>query len=143
MTVQARRRVDVGRTLARFPVLAGTACEWRPLAGGLSHHIYLVETGAAPLTSGAVVGSAGVGGAGVGGAGLGGELRRGAGSPPRQVVLRVLEPAVSAAGLGIAPADEIANTRLAVHSGVGAAVLDALDDPPAVLLEYLDGQTLS
>jgi thiamine kinase-like enzyme len=58
-------------------------------------------------------------------------------------VLRVLDAAVSAAGLGIEPARELANTRTAVHSGVGPDVLGALDDPPAVLLEYIAGQTLS
>src|SRR6478672_4897058 len=45
MTVQARRRVDVARILARFPLLARVGYSWRPLVGGLSHHIYLVETG--------------------------------------------------------------------------------------------------
>ncbi len=58
-------------------------------------------------------------------------------------VLRILEPAVSAAGLGIETVRELANTRSAVHSGVGPDVLGALGDPPALLLEYIAGQTLS
>ncbi len=107
MAVRALRTVDVEQTLRRFPLLTGVSPAWRPLAGGLSHHIYLVEAGS------------------------------------NRYVLRVLEPAVSAAGLGIAPDLELANTRLAVHSGVGAAVLDVLDDVPALLLEYVAGQTLS
>ncbi|MGI5244677.1 choline/ethanolamine kinase family protein [Dactylosporangium sp. CA-139066] len=57
-------------------------------------------------------------------------------------VLRVLEPAVSAAGLGIAPEREIENTRLAAAS-VGAQVYAELPDVPAVVLEFLPGRTLS
>jgi thiamine kinase-like enzyme len=67
------------------------------------------------------------------------QVRAGSG----RYVLRILEPAVSAAGLGIEPARELANTRAAVHSGVAPDVLGALDDPPAILLEYIAGQTLS
>jgi thiamine kinase-like enzyme len=59
-----------------------------------------------------------------------------------QYVLRILEPAVSAAGLGIPPRQEIANTVRAAESGVGAAVLAVLPEVPAVLLEHLPGFTL-
>jgi thiamine kinase-like enzyme len=58
-------------------------------------------------------------------------------------VLRVLDPAVSAAGLGVAPAREIANTLLAARSGVGAQVHEVLADVPAIVLEFLPGRTLS
>src|SRR5262245_16589772 len=57
-------------------------------------------------------------------------------------VLRVLDPAVSEAGLGIAPADEIENTVRAARSGVGAEVLEVLPDVPAIVLSYLPGRTL-
>jgi thiamine kinase-like enzyme len=57
-------------------------------------------------------------------------------------VLRVLEPAVSAAGLGVAPEQEIANTRLAAAS-VGAQVYAELPDVPAIVIEFLPGRTLS
>jgi thiamine kinase-like enzyme len=57
-------------------------------------------------------------------------------------VLRVLEPAVSAAGLGIAPEHEIANTLRAADTGVGARVLEVLPDVPALVLEFLPGRTL-
>jgi thiamine kinase-like enzyme len=56
-------------------------------------------------------------------------------------VLRVLDPAVSAAGLGIPIQQEIENTVRAARSGVGAAVVHAADD--SVVLEYIDGVTLS
>ena len=58
-------------------------------------------------------------------------------------VLRVLNPAVSAAGLGISPAREIANTLAAALSGVGARVHKVLPDVPAMVLEFLPGRTLS
>ncbi|MFG2036853.1 phosphotransferase [Dactylosporangium sp. NPDC048998] len=57
-------------------------------------------------------------------------------------VLRVLEPAVSAAGLGVAPEREIENTRLAART-VGAQVYAVLPDVPAIVLEFLPGRTLS
>lgn len=57
-------------------------------------------------------------------------------------VLRILEPAVSRAGLGIPPGRELDNTGLAARSGVGARVLAVLPDVPALLLEYLPGRTL-
>ena len=56
-------------------------------------------------------------------------------------VLRVLEPAVSEAGLGIAPAREIANTEVAAAT-VGAHVYAVLPDVPAIVLEFLPGRTL-
>jgi thiamine kinase-like enzyme len=67
-----------------------------------------------------------------------------AGEPgaPDRYVLRILEPAVSAAGLGIPPEQEIVNTRRAAECGVGPGVLAVLADPPALLLEYLPGRTL-
>jgi thiamine kinase-like enzyme len=58
-------------------------------------------------------------------------------------VLRVLQPAVSAAGLGIAPAVEIDNTRAAAATGVGAAVIEVLPHVPALVLEFLPGRTLT
>jgi len=57
-------------------------------------------------------------------------------------VLRVLQPAVSAAGLGVSPADEIENTLAAARSGVGARVVEVLPDVPALVLEFLPGRTL-
>lgn len=56
-------------------------------------------------------------------------------------VLRVLEPAVTAAGLGIPPEQEIANTRRAAAT-VGAQVYSVLPDVSAIVLEYLPGRTL-
>jgi thiamine kinase-like enzyme len=57
-------------------------------------------------------------------------------------VLRVLEPAVSAAGLGIPPEREIANTVLAART-VGAQVYEVLADVPAIVIEFLPGRTLA
>ena len=56
-------------------------------------------------------------------------------------VLRVLEPAVSAAGLGIPPEQEIVNTVRAAGT-VGAHVYTVLHDVPAIVLEFLPGRTL-
>src|SRR5688572_18347379 len=56
-------------------------------------------------------------------------------------VLRVLEPAVSKAGLGVPPEQEIANTLAAARAGVGAQVYQVLDEVPALVLEYLAGRT--
>jgi thiamine kinase-like enzyme len=56
-------------------------------------------------------------------------------------VVRVLDPAVSEAGLGVPAALEIENTVRAARTGVGPAVLHATDG--AVVLEYVDGVTLS
>jgi thiamine kinase-like enzyme len=67
-------------------------------------------------------------------------------------VLRLLDPAVSAAGLGLPPGQEISNTVRAADSGVGAKVYEVVDDLPtdidgsgfaAVVLEFLPGPTLS
>jgi thiamine kinase-like enzyme len=55
-------------------------------------------------------------------------------------LLRILDPRVSAAGLGIPLDLEIVNTARAAQAGVGADVLLRL--PGAVLLEYIDGPTL-
>ena len=57
-------------------------------------------------------------------------------------VLRVLEPAVSAAGLGIPPEQEIVNTVRAAETGVGARVCHALPEVPGLVLEFLPGRTL-
>jgi thiamine kinase-like enzyme len=57
-------------------------------------------------------------------------------------VLRVLQPAVSAAGLGVPPAEEIENTLAAARTGIGARVVEVLPDVPALLLEFLPGRTL-
>jgi thiamine kinase-like enzyme len=61
----------------------------------------------------------------------------------RSYVLRVLDPAVSAAGLGIPPLQEIDNTVLAAASGAGARVIEALREVPALVLEFLPGRTLA
>jgi thiamine kinase-like enzyme len=55
-------------------------------------------------------------------------------------VLRVLDPAVSAAGLGVPARLEIDNTVRAARTGVGPAVLYVGDD--LMVLEYIDGVTL-
>ncbi|GAA1890741.1 choline/ethanolamine kinase family protein [Asanoa iriomotensis] len=60
----------------------------------------------------------------------------------RSYLLRVLDPAVSAAGLGIPPEQEIANTIAAAESGAGARVIEVLPDVPALILEFLPGRTL-
>jgi len=59
-----------------------------------------------------------------------------------EYVLRVLQPAVSAAGLGIPPEREVANTLAAAEAGVGAAVVEVLPDVPALVLEFIPGRTL-
>jgi thiamine kinase-like enzyme len=56
-------------------------------------------------------------------------------------VMRVLDPAVSAAGLGVPARLEIQNTIRAARSGVGPAVLYVIGD--TMVLEYIDGVTLS
>jgi len=101
------RSVDIDAVLAALAPLRGRPVSWRPLAGGLSHHVYRVDAG------------------------------------PDSYVLRVLEPAVHAAGLGIEPALEVANTVAAARSGVGPRVFAVLPEVPALLIEYLEGQTLS
>lgn len=60
-------------------------------------------------------------------------------------ILRVLDPAVSEAGLGIPLAQEIENTVRAAGTGVGPRVLEVIDEPgerTAVRLEYIEGTTL-
>jgi hypothetical protein len=66
-------------------------------------------------------------------------LRVEAGGVP--YVMRVLDPAVSAAGLGVPARLEIQNTIRAARSGVGPAVLYVIGD--TMVLEYIDGVTLS
>jgi thiamine kinase-like enzyme len=58
-------------------------------------------------------------------------------------VLRVLDPAVTAAGLGVSMEQEIANTVLAAETGAGPRVLRVLPEQHALVLEYVDGMTLS
>lgn len=57
-------------------------------------------------------------------------------------VLRVLDPAVAEAGLGVPLDQEIANTVVAAESGAGPRVLHIVDALPALVLEYLPGRTL-
>src|SRR3954466_9837192 len=52
-------------------------------------------------------------------------------------VLRVLEPAVSGAGLGVPPAQEGASAVVAARTGVGPRVFEVLPDVPAMVLEFL------
>jgi thiamine kinase-like enzyme len=61
----------------------------------------------------------------------------------RRLVVRVLNPEIERAELGIAPGLEIYNTVRAAETGVGAAVLGTAETVPALVLEYLDGETLS
>ncbi len=56
-------------------------------------------------------------------------------------VLRLLNPAVSEVGLGVSTHIEIQNTVHAARTGVGPAVVYVDDD--ALVLEYIDGETLS
>ena len=58
-------------------------------------------------------------------------------------LLRVLDPAVTAAGLGVPMDQEIANTVLAAETGAGPRVLRVLPEQHALVLEYVDGLTLS
>ncbi|GAA4080608.1 phosphotransferase [Actinomadura miaoliensis] len=64
----------------------------------------------------------------------------------RRYVLRILDPAVSEAGLGVPLRQEIDNTVRAARAGVGPRVLavveDYADGRPALLLEFVDGRTL-
>jgi thiamine kinase-like enzyme len=61
---------------------------------------------------------------------------------PRSFVLRVLDPTISAAGLGVPAAIELTNTIRAAETGVGARVYEVLPEVPAIVLEYLPGRTL-
>jgi thiamine kinase-like enzyme len=58
-------------------------------------------------------------------------------------VLRVLDPEVSRVGLGIPLDQEIENTLRAAESGVGPRVFSVLADVPALILEFIEGPTLS
>jgi len=99
-------RPEAGEVLRLLPRFAGRPVRATPIAGGLSHHIWRVDTGG------------------------------------RSYLLRVLDPAVSAAGLGIPPAQEIENTLRAADSGAGARVIEVLPEVPALVLEFLPGRTL-
>jgi thiamine kinase-like enzyme len=57
-------------------------------------------------------------------------------------IVRILDPAVSEAGLGIPVGQEIENTRRAAETGVGPRVERVLTDPPGLVLEFLSGRTL-
>lgn len=69
-------------------------------------------------------------------------LRLDAGAaPPR--VLRILDPAVGEAQLGIPAADEVRNTIAAGRTGVGPRVLGSMLEPPLLVTEFIEGRTLS
>ncbi len=59
----------------------------------------------------------------------------------RSYLVRVLDPAVSEAGLGIPLEQEIENTVRAARTGVGPRVFNVA--APSMVLEYLDADTLS
>jgi thiamine kinase-like enzyme len=99
-------RPEVDNVLRRVSLFAGRAVRATPIDGGLSHHIWRIDTGG------------------------------------RSYLLRVLDPAVSTAGLGIPPEQEIDNTLRAADSGAGARVIEVLPDVPALVLEFLPGRTL-
>jgi thiamine kinase-like enzyme len=61
----------------------------------------------------------------------------------RRFVLRVLDPAVTAAGLGVPMDQEIANTVQAAETGAGPKVLRVLPEQHALVLEFVEGVTLS
>jgi thiamine kinase-like enzyme len=61
----------------------------------------------------------------------------------RRFVLRVLDPAVTEAGLGVSMEQEIANTVQAAETGAGPRVLRVLPEQHALVLEFVDGVTLS
>ncbi|MEV4159712.1 phosphotransferase [Nonomuraea dietziae] len=58
-------------------------------------------------------------------------------------LLRVLDPAVCSAGLGIPMEQEIENTIRAADTGVGPKVIHHFPEVHALLIEYLDGVTLN
>jgi thiamine kinase-like enzyme len=58
-------------------------------------------------------------------------------------VVRLLNPQVEQALLGISPGDEIENTIRAAATGVGPAVIQSYPDMPALVLEFLDGEVMS
>lgn len=131
------RTVHIEDVLGRVSLWAGQPVTHRPLTGGLSHHIWRVDTepayGARLRGSQAAASTEGLEAA---------EAHSSRAPGGASYVLRVLEPAVSAAGLGVPPPLEIANTRLAAESGVGAWVYEVLPDVPALVLEFLPGRTL-
>jgi thiamine kinase-like enzyme len=131
------RTVHIEDVLGRVSMWAGQPVTHRPLTGGLSHHIWRVDTepafGARLRGSQAAASAEGLEAA---------EAHSSRAPGGASYVLRVLEPAVSAAGLGVPPPLEIANTRLAAESGVGARVYEVLPDVPALVLEFLPGRTL-
>lgn len=98
---------SVEDVLRHVAVWAGRSVSYRPIEGGLSHHMWRIDAG------------------------------------NRSYVLRVLDTARSAAGLGISPRQEIENTLAAARSGVGARVFEVQPDIPALVLEYLPGRTLA
>ncbi|GAA0631685.1 phosphotransferase family protein [Kutzneria viridogrisea] len=61
----------------------------------------------------------------------------------QRYVLRLLDPAVSLVGLGVPMEQEIANTVLAAETGAGPRVVRVLPEHSALVLEYVDGETLS
>ncbi|HEY2688380.1 MAG TPA: phosphotransferase [Streptosporangiaceae bacterium] len=105
------------RLAAEADVLAGRELEWSQLFGGLAHVTYAVTAGA--VTTGAVT---------TGGA--------------DRYVVKFLTQEMDDFGLMIPIGDLIANTAAAGESGVGARVLQALPEIPALILEYIDGRTL-
>ncbi|WP_283137369.1 phosphotransferase [Rhizohabitans arisaemae] len=115
---------------------AGTPVKYRQIKGGLSHRIGLVETLDHDIVSATEIRNA---------------QPRGTTRPARtgdrqrnghRWLLRVLDPEVASAGLGIPLEQEILNTGHAAVTGVGAQIVHRLPGVPALLLEYIDGQTL-
>ena len=63
-------------------------------------------------------------------------------TPAQRYVVKFLTQEMDDFGLMIPIADLIANTVAAGESGVGARVVQALPEMPALVLEYIDGRTL-
>jgi thiamine kinase-like enzyme len=61
----------------------------------------------------------------------------------RPFVVRILNRDIDRFLLGIPPEEEIENTVRAAETGVGARVLAAFPDLPAMVLEHIEGVTLS
>jgi len=59
----------------------------------------------------------------------------------RRTIVRLLNRRIDHVQLGIPPEMEIENTIRAAETGVGARVLAAFPDLPAMVLEYIDGAT--
>jgi len=100
------------RLAAEAGVLAGRELEWNQLFGGLAHVTYAVTAGADATGGG------------------------------DRYVVKFLTQEMDDFGLMIPIGDLIANTAAAGESGVGARVLQALPEIPALILEYIDGRTL-